>query len=146
MHPRSSKFLIVWLLGLLILAGCVTSRRKVVQKTAIATPIPPPELLALPTNAQIRCPDDPQYRSRVTLWELPGLEPVDSDSGTCSNTGEYLGAVKECSVVTITDYAWSETDQEFYVYVIADPDQELCDSERTCLKGWLLLRFVDLSP
>jgi hypothetical protein len=130
MKSRCSRLLIVWFVGLLILAGC-TTHRKVAQKTLVATPSPPFELLALPTEAQIPC----SYQSAVALWELPGLEPVDPDSSSGGNTGERLGWVEACTEVRVTDYAWSEADQAFYVYV-----------ETESLKGWLALDFVDFVP
>jgi hypothetical protein len=70
----------------------------------------------------------------VALWELPGLEPVDPESSSGGNTGERLGWVKACTKVQVTNYAWSEADQAFHVYV-----------ETNGLKGWTISDFVDFT-
>ena len=145
MYPRHSRLLIVLLLGLSSLAGCA-GRCDVVQETTVATPTPPSELLALPANAQIRCDDNPNYRAAVTLWEFPGTEPRDLDSSCDGHVGKALGYVKDCSVVRVTDHAWSEADQTFYVYVEAEVDQEYFDVERDSLEGWLEQSFIVFLP
>jgi hypothetical protein len=132
---KMSRLLIALSLGLLILVGCTAHRAGTARRTAVATPIPPPELLTLPANAQIECDDNPNYRSDVFLWELPGLEPVDPESSSGGNTGKRLGLVKACTVVRVTDYAWSEADQAFYVHI-----------EMDSLKGWLTIDFLDFMP
>jgi hypothetical protein len=81
----------------------------------------------------------------VSLWELPGLGPVDPDSSSGSNLGRRQGVIKDCAQVKIVDYAWSETDQAFYVYVRARPDQEFFEIEREKLEDWLELRFVNFA-
>ncbi len=136
MYPKYSGLLIALLLGLASLAGC-TGRCDVVRETTEAKPTPPPELLALPANARIHCDDNPSSRSAVTLWEFPGTEPRDPDSSCDGHVGKTLGNVKDCSVVRVTDYAWSEADQTFYVYVEAEVDQEYVDVERDSLEGWI---------
>jgi hypothetical protein len=145
MYPEYGKLLIVLFLGLAGLAGCV-GRCDEVRKTTMATPMPPPELLALPVNAQIHCDDNPNYRTAVTLWEFPGTEPRDPDSSCEGHVGKDLGYVKDCSAVRITDYAWSEADQTFYVYVEAEVDQEYFDVERDSLEGWVEQSLVVFLP
>lgn len=120
---------------LYISAGCAAHRNNMAQKTAMATPKPLLELQTLPINAQARCDDNPNYRSKVALWERPGLDPVDSDSSSQSNTGKRLGWLEACTEIEIIDLAWSETDQEFYVY-----------AKTNNLEGWLVVSLVDFAP
>ena len=100
------------------------------------TPNPPSTLLSLPDNAQILCHNDPKLNSGgIYVWELPGLEPTDRNSGYMGRRGRALGLLEPCTIVTATDYAWSETDQVFWVYIKAE------DAE-----GWVKLDLLSFSP
>lgn len=126
----------VALMSILFLAGCTVRWDRSAQETPVETPIPPPELMDLPVDAKIRCYDDPNLdRGEVVVWELPGVEPPDPNSAYMGARGERLGTLRPCAVATIASYAWSETDQEFWVYVDADG-----------LEGWVPLNLVDLVP
>ena len=97
------------------------------------TPVPPIELLDLPRTARIDCHEDPNLnRGDVVVWELPGVEPPDPDSAYEGDRGERLGSLSCCTVVTVTDCAWSETDQEFWAYL-----------ETQDLEGWVALGLLD---
>ena len=116
----------------LVVACCVAPHDEQPQ----ATPIPPAELLSLPTNAQIDCYDDPSLnQGSAVVWELPGVDPSDPNSAYMGDRGERLGSVRACTVVSVTDYAWSETDQVFWVRIKAED-----------LEGWIRLDIVDFVP
>lgn len=132
---RFPAFFVI-LTSILLLAGCTMRQDRLAQETPVRTPIPPPELMDLPVDAKIRCYDDPNLnRGEVVVWELPGVEPSDPNSAYMGARGERLGSLRPCTAVTIAGYAWSETDQEFWVYVEADR-----------LEGWVPLSLVDLVP
>lgn len=101
------------------------------------TPTPPIELQTLPRNARIRVGYvHPEWGpGEVYVWELPGLTPSDLDSAYMGERGNPLGAVLRGTEVTIVDYAWSETDQEFWAYVRTSD----------ALEGWIPLNELDLS-
>lgn len=100
------------------------------------TPIPPIELQTLPRNTRIGCTGHPELDpSGVSVWELPGVKPSDPDSAYRGDRGEWLGALPCYTEVTIVDYAWSETDQEFWAYVRTSD----------ALEGWVPLNELDLS-
>lgn len=92
----------------------------------------PTELLSLPRSAQMDCPDNPDLRVELFVWELPGVEPSDPNSAYRGSRGERLGSLSSCTIVTITAYAWSETDQEFWVHVSAEG-----------IEGWITLDLID---
>lgn len=128
MRQEFGKLAVAFLLGVVILAACNTNRTEIRQETALPTPMVPPELQNLPVDLRIDC----IYESAVALWELPGLNPVDPDSSSGANRGDPMGRVKACAEVRVTDYAWSETDNVFYVFVEAGEQ-----------KGWLKINFLD---
>ncbi len=72
----------------------------------------------------------------MNAWELPGLEPGDKNSAYMGLRGENLGSLPDCTPVTITDYAWSKTDSEYWLNVTV-PDK---------LAGWVPMDLVDLGP
>ncbi len=113
-------------------AGCTIGQNESIQET----PTPPPELLDLPADAQIQCFNDSNLdRGGSYIWEFPGIEPSDSNSAYQGDTGERIGTLPSCTWVTITNYSWSETDQEFWVLVDADG-----------VKGWIAFDLVNLVP
>lgn len=103
----------------------------------VATPTPPVELQVLPRSARIGCIDHPALGpSGVSVWELPGVKPSDPDSAYRGDRGKWLGVVPCRAEVTVTSYAWSETDREFWVYVKASNG----------LEGWAPIDELDLTP
>ena len=72
----------------------------------------------------------------IYVWELPGITPSDLDSAYMGDRGNPLGTLLRGTEVTIMDYAWSETDQEFWAHVRASD----------ALEGWILLNLLDLTP
>jgi hypothetical protein len=100
------------------------------------TPIPPREIGDLPRNAQISCHNDPVLdRGAITLWSLPGLEPVDPESNPTANRGQRIGSLFPCTPIAITDIAWSETDQEFYLFV---------ETSNMAEAGWVSLSLITI--
>jgi len=120
------------LASIVVLASCTISK---VEPTG--TPLaPPPELLDLPRIARMRCSDNSRFNEgNFVVWELPGIEPSDKDSAYRGNRGKDLGRLPPCTVIKITDYTWSETDREFWIYITTDT-----------LEGWVTLDIVDLKP
>lgn len=109
------------LLALIMLSGCTSSAPT--QTTPVpATPIPPKYLDHLPTFGRVECDHELSYYglATVTLWELPGLSKnPDTCDSDCfySIKGESKGSATHCTIVEITDFAWSEWDQTFYLFV-----------------------------
>ena len=96
-------------------------------------PTPPAKLLNLPQTARISCSSDSAQNSGdVVVCELPGVEPSDPNSAHQGRRGERLGTLSPCTPVTMTDYAWSETDQEFWVHITSEG-----------LEGWVSLPLID---
>lgn len=128
-----AQLLLFWLL----LVGCSDNADLETTETPEAsapTPNPPEALLALPLQAQMRCTGDPNLdRGTIVLWEYPGLESQEDDSSLGSDTGSSTGRLDPCTPVVITDHAWSHVDEEFYVYVVNEPD-----------KGWVVFRLVSV--
>jgi hypothetical protein len=120
-----------------LLAGFSFTGCAPVQKAPVReTPIPPSELLHLPVEAQVKCYNDPNLdRGGWYVWEFPGIEPTDPNSAYQGRRGELIGTLASCAWVTITDYSWSEIDQEFWVYV-----------ETKDVKGWITLDGVNQAP
>ena len=103
----------------------------------VPMPTPPVELQTLPRSARIGCTGHPELDpGGVSVWERPGVEPSDPDSAYMGDRGEWLGALPCYAEVTIIDYAWSKTDQEFWVRIRAPGVPE----------GWILLSELDLTP
>lgn len=118
------------------------------QSNPQMTPIPPPELLKLPADGLVRCAAHPNIdQLGPVVWELPGIPPQDPNSNIRGDRGKDLGVVKNCSTVTLTDYAWSETDKEFYVYIKTENPDDIIETNTTNrLEGWVPSHFLDLSP
>lgn len=88
------------------------------NKTQMPTPVPPSDLSALPRPARIKCDNPPRADwDVVAIWELPGTQPGDPNSAYMGNRGQRLGLLSGCTPVTVTNYAWSQTDRAFWVYV-----------------------------
>ncbi len=119
------------LLGIFAVTGCTTRTDELPQET----PIPPSALMDLPRAAKIRDPRTDCEQLAVNIFEFPGVEPLDPNSAYQGHTGKNLGSLRACTAVTITDYAWSEFDQEFWVYVKTED-----------LEGWVWLEDVDVEP
>jgi hypothetical protein len=68
------------------------------------------------------------------VWELPGLPSSDPESEPFGDTGKLLGNLEPCARVAITNLAWSDTDEEFYVFV-----------ETNAIKGWVPLELITLN-
>ena len=120
------------LISCLAITGCAKYQHSLPQ----ATPVPPSVMQSLPQRAEISCSNDPDLdQGSVVVWELPGVEPSDPDSAYMGARGKRLGSLPSCTVVKVTDYAWSETDEEFWVYV-----------EAADLEGWIALRLLDFVP
>lgn len=113
----------------LAIAGCGSCAASI----PLETPTPPPELWTLPQEARIVCSGNPALdKGSVVLWELPGVDPADPNSAYQGDRGRELGTLAHCTAVTLTGYAWSRTDQEFWGYVKAKG-----------LAGWVSLDLVD---
>lgn len=129
-----------WMVGLvafvflLALTGC--GRSSPSRSHELPTPTPPTQLQFLPQQASVVCTSDVSGTGPVNVWELPGTEPSDPNSAYQGNRGRLLGEVEECTKVTILAYAWSRTDQEFWVRILTP----------TGLEGWVSLSMVDLAP
>lgn len=131
MVKRTRLPVLLILLGLLSVFGCSTQR----DRSTLATPTPPADLLTLPRDVQVICHNDPNLdRGTVNVWELPGLEPSDPNSAYQGRRGNLQGELSWCTPVKVSDYAWSETDREFYVHVAAGSVQ-----------GWILLKFISFN-
>ncbi len=99
---------------------------------ALPHPIPmpdvPEELVKLPAQAQIKC-QDPENSGRaadsnedsIRVWSYPGvLPPRPDDSAYCASVADYgleQGQIARCSEIQIIDFAWSEFDGEFLVWL-----------------------------
>jgi hypothetical protein len=106
------------------------------QERPLNTPVPPHQLENLPKDAQISCHNDPVLdRGAITLWSLPGLEPVDPESNPTANRGQRIGSLLPCTPIAITDIAWSETDQEFYLFV---------ETSNIAEAGWVSLSLITI--
>lgn len=101
------------------------------------TPTPPIELQTLPRRARVHVGYvHPEWGpGEIYVWELPGITPADLDSAYMGDRGNPLGTLLRGTEVTIMDYAWSEADQEFWVYVRASDG----------LEGWITLNELDLT-
>jgi hypothetical protein len=128
---RLTDSVVVTLTLILALTGCTQGQSETVPET----PLPPPGLLDLPVDAQTLCLYDPERGGGTVVWELPGVEPSDQNSAYMGDRGEILGNLSPCTPVTITDYAWSPTDELFYVYIVVDG-----------LEGWIGIDSTDLVP
>lgn len=104
----------------------------------VPTPTPPIELRTLPRRASVRVGYvHPEWGpGEIYVWEVPGITPSDLDSAYMGDRGNPLGTLLRGTEVTIMDYAWSETDQEFWVYLRA----------LDTLEGWVSLNLLDLAP
>lgn len=103
---------------MLILALCSCAGARA---TPAATPYPPPELESLPRAAWIDCRGDPSLdRGGMYLWEYPGITPDDPNSAYMGKRGKAVGEVPYCTKVEVREFAWSETDREFWAKVVTD--------------------------
>jgi len=133
---KTALVFIVVVASLLVLASCTVLLPQPTPQR-LPTPAAPPELQILPRSAHIGCTGHPDMDpAGVSLWELPGITPSDPDSAYRGDRGNWLGALPCYTEVTATDYAWSDTDREFYVYVRA----------QNGLEGWVPLSKIDLMP
>jgi hypothetical protein len=124
--------IVLLMLGLFMIPGCGTSHRG----STLPSPTPPPQLMSLPQAAQVFCYHDPNLdRGTVNVWELPGLEPSDANSAYQGGRGQLRGKLSPCTPVKISKYTWSESDQEFYVYV-----------EAADVQGWVVSDLISFKP
>lgn len=94
---------------LFVLTGCISNLSFTSSTpTPASTPTPPLEITNLPVMMHVK--------DNWVIWELPGLPPLDSNSDFTGWTGQRLG-VTTAGEVEILEYAWSDTDKEFYVYI-----------------------------
>lgn len=113
---------------LTIIFGCVSTGETQPKETP-----PFPAELGLPMDAEVHCNHDPNLdRAKIALWELPGVTPSDPNSAYMGNRGRMLGQISNCTTVTVTQFAWSEMDQEFWVYI-----------ETEEVEGWVSLGLID---
>ena len=130
---RSGMLLVFTILISLVLLGCSMPLMGLPTATPSATPTPPAELSALPRQARIRFIANNPNMDWVNLWEQPGLDPHPQASDQKqSNRGQIIDSLRGCTSVTVTNFAWSKTDQKFYVYIKADSG----------LDGWVALSFI----
>lgn len=97
------KMLVIIILLILSMPACIFTDSKVAD-----SPQPPSELEALPLTASVG-----EY---WVIWEYPGLPPRDSDSDIDGWMGQRIG-VTSAGHIQVLRYAWSSTDQEFYVLI-----------------------------
>jgi hypothetical protein len=117
----------------LLLVGCMAASPQDSLGAALETPTPPVELANLPRRGQTKCSDDPNLnQGAVNVWELPGVEPPDPNSAYQGDRGEELASLPMCTEIVATDYAWSVTDQEFWVRIRVED-----------LEGWVPLGLLD---
>jgi hypothetical protein len=132
----------VLLSAIVFLSVCATF-----QSPPAPTPNPPSGLLNLPADGPVRCYNDPNLdKGGITVWEKPGLPSPDPDSNISGYKGLDLGAMRHCSIVRVADYAWSETDQKFYVYIKSDNSEDWVYTRVTPLEGWISFDLITLDP
>lgn len=113
-----TNFFIVTTILLLLLVGCTIKASPV---PPVPVPSPPASLQNLPQAIQTKYSDDANLnRGGIVVWELPGLPPTDPNSAYMGHRGSSVGKLKFCELVTATQYAWSETDQTYWVHVETD--------------------------
>lgn len=116
------------LIGALVLVGCTYQ-----NQPSYETPIPPTWLVSLPQLAQTSCRGGPgSSRGEVVVWELPGVEPSDANSAYMGERGQRQGSLPDCTEIMVTDFAWSKTDEEFWVHI-----------ETEGLEGWIPSHLVE---
>lgn len=121
------------LVVILALMGCARSP----ELRSPPTPIVPSELSALPRTARIKCYSYPRpsFDVEMAIWELPGITTKDRDSARGGDRGAQVGLLPYCTPITVTDYAWSEMDRQFWVLIQANG-----------LKGWVWVSLVEFPP
>ncbi len=131
MKPKQpSAFLVASAIVGFSVIGCIAYR----EPTKVSTPMPPITLSKLPHTGQVHCSKDPNLnRGSYVIWELPGIPPGPNSSSGSGILGREKGLLLPCSEAKITDYAWSETDQDFYLFI-----------EQGEAKGWIKMEFMDL--
>lgn len=93
-------------------------------------PDTPMELRSLPSRARLYCPPsyDPSNpgASGTYVWEYPGITPerLDPISIYSGYRGKILGVARDCSEVEVVDFAWSELDGEFWLWIEPVPAKE----------------------
>lgn len=103
------------------------------RETDNAPPLPA-ELRQLPTKATtIGCPGESRPPGIVHVYELPGLTPKDNSGGN-GDRGKDLFVLPYCEEVQVTAFAWSETDQTYYLLVQLKDGRE----------GWAWATFVNI--
>lgn len=113
----------------IVLVGCAGLAA---SSTAVPTPIPPPELSALPTSARTRCPTPSS--GGVMLWEHAAREP--SEIGDpIADRGAEVGQVGWCEAIIVSSYEWSDFDKSFWV---------LIDNSRG-QRGWLSIDNLEFA-
>jgi hypothetical protein len=136
---RRVAFLAISALSCILAAGCALLGTGRPEETPVLPPPPPAELASLPVEVGVNCSKryciPKRGCSGVGVLELPGLPPIDPDSYPYADYGELQGTIWECTPATVTQYAWSDYDQEYFVYVVTDG-----------LEGWVALCYVDLAP
>ena len=105
--------------GLLLLAiattACGTSGDALATADAATVQAKATEVPFEPTQAWVYCSPFAHMGGGIPLWEHAGLRPV--DSMPTSNTGRYVGGLKECTPVKLLDRQWSVYDEAFYYLV-----------------------------
>lgn len=124
-------------LFMLTLNGCALISPQPTPPRETQIPTTPHELQVLPKKASIGCTGDPKLDpGGISIWELPGVKPSDPNSAYMGDRGNLLGVLPCYKEVTIWDFAWSDTDQEFWAFVKSSGS----------LEGWIPLNLLDLTP
>lgn len=133
MHRSRAKVLLA-LFVMLYLTGCNSQPS---EQVSLPTPVPPPELAVLPREARIYCPyyPPPARDTEVVVWELPGIPTKDQESARYGDRGREIGTMRHCAPMTVTSYAWSGMDRQFWVLIQANG-----------LKGWVWMSLVEFPP
>ena len=120
--------------------------------TLFPMPDVPAEFRSLPSRAIVKCYQEPELAHSGLVhgwyvWEHPGIDPgnLDTDSAYRGYRGKNLGSVRDCSEVKAVDFAWSEVDGEFWLWIESVPraDRASGESFRVHPETWLL---IELEP
>ena len=119
--------------------------------TLLPRPDIPTELSSLPSRGHVKCSQnsDPSHpgSSGWYVWEHPGITPenLDTNSPYTGYRGKLLGIVRDCVDVKVVDFAWSEVDGEFWLWIESVPMIERAsgDSFKVHPETWLM---VELEP
>lgn len=135
----------------------------VVAESALPQPILmpelPQELTSLPKLARTwrdgsTCMDTAEVSATVDLWTYPAIFPSRPDDSVYDWTpsgilGARQGQLPLCSLIQVTEYAWSEIDGEFYVRIqvasMASAEHEGESGQRGSSNqpsGWIPFRLL----